>query len=147
MVVSRRDTRIDWARREDFQTVISAGCHNLGLNLLDLPPAKGAVVVDFAAQQAAADDELSEERTQFKTHFKGGRLATEQIVRLENGFPTTADEKLEYDRRQEANMKKLAEDSGFTVNRKAKAVKLKPNDPCQCGSGKKQKKCCGITAG
>lgn len=23
------------------------------------------------------------------------------------------------------------------------AKKLKRNDPCQCGSGKKQKKCCG----
>jgi uncharacterized protein YchJ len=46
-------------------------------------------------------------------------------------------------RRQEHNMRKLAEQSGFNV-RSEKTIKLKPNAPCQCGSGKKQKKCCGM---
>ena len=41
-------------------------------------------------------------------------------------------------------MKKLAENSGFNIARKKDAVKLRPNAPCQCGSGKKQKKCCGL---
>ena len=27
---------------------------------------------------------------------------------------------------------------------KPKAKKPKPNQPCSCGSGKKQKKCCGV---
>ena len=44
----------------------------------------------------------------------------------------------------QSNMKILAEKSGFTVARKAKGPKLKPNAPCECGSGKKQKKCCGM---
>jgi hypothetical protein len=47
--------------------------------------------------------------SQFKTHFKRGKLATEQIVRLDNGFPTTEDERQEFDRRQEFNMKKVSE--------------------------------------
>lgn len=41
-------------------------------------------------------------------------------------------------------MKKLAEHSGFNISRKKDAIKLRPNAPCQCGSGKKQKKCCGL---
>ena len=90
---------------------------------------------------------------------------TEQVVRLENGFPTTGErapcqaralvtvltggcdaehERKEFERKQEANMKKLAEHSGFNISRKKDAVKLRPNAPCQCGSGKKQKKCCGL---
>jgi uncharacterized protein YchJ len=34
--------------------------------------------------------------------------------------------------------------TGLNIARKSDKVKLKPNAPCQCGSGKKQKKCCGV---
>ena len=32
--------------------------------------------------------------------------------------------------------------AGFSKTKVNKAKKLKPNEPCSCGSGKKYKKCC-----
>ncbi len=49
-------------------------------------------------------------------------------------------EKLSYERRR------IAEDAGADKAEKRKPVrrkKIKPNEPCPCGSGKKYKKCCG----
>ena len=104
---------LDFASREDFQTIVSAGCHDMGINLVDVEGEKGSVNVHYptlaAAAKAAGTDDINEERSQFKTHFKGGKLATEHIVRLENGFPTTEDERKEFDRRQDFNMKKVRE--------------------------------------
>lgn len=103
---------LDFASREDFQTIISAGCHDMGVNLVDVGTEKGSTKVHYptleAAAKAAGNDDINEERTQFKTHFKTGKLATEQIVRLENGFPTTEDERKEFERRQDFNMKKVS---------------------------------------
>jgi len=82
---------------------------------------------------------------QFKVHFVGDRLLNERVVRLNNGFPTTQREADDYDRRQEINMQKLADSMGITVKRKQrdpKQVRVKRNDPCPCGSGKKAKNCC-----
>ena len=49
---------------------------------------------------------------------------------------------------------KLHKDKGFSslVKKapkaaKPKAAKVKPNDPCPCGSKKKYKKCCGVAGG
>jgi hypothetical protein len=148
---------LQFADREQFQTIISAGCHELAVHVGGgggggANNSKGAAHqarIHFPALAAAAaegGEEINEERTQFKTHFKGGKLATEQVIRLDNGFPATVDEKAEFDRKQEFNMKKLAENSGFNIARKKDVVKLKPNAPCVCGSGKKQKKCCGLVA-
>ena len=33
-----------------------------------------------------------------------------------------------------------------SIEAKAAAKKIGPNDPCPCGSGKKYKKCCGMNA-
>lgn len=43
-----------------------------------------------------------------------------------------------------SSVRQLAENSGFNIARKKDRVKYKPNAPCACGSGKKQKKCCGM---
>ena len=46
---------------------------------------------------------------------------------------------------QHADGKSFTRIGGSRKNEPAqkKAGKLKPNDPCACGSGKKHKKCCG----
>ena len=43
-------------------------------------------------------------------------------------------------------MQGLAQRMGITINRKEDAIgkKVKPNEPCPCGSGKKYKKCCSV---
>jgi hypothetical protein len=102
---------LEFASREDFQTIISAGCHDMDLKLDDVPEERGSAKIHFPALEAelkaAGKTDTSEERTQFKTHFKAGKLVTEHIVRLDNGFPTTDDERKEFDRRQDYNMKKV----------------------------------------
>lgn len=80
----------------------------------------------------------------YEVLWKQGKLLTEQIIRLENGYPTTAREKKIYDDRQEEAIQKLAKDAGITISKKkATGPKVKPNEPCHCGSGKKFKKCHG----
>jgi len=85
---------------------------------------------------------LNEQVDQFIVRFVKEKIACELIVRLTNGFPTTEREAREFDRRQEENMKKIADQAGITIARKKPAFK-KPgvNEPCHCGSGKKYKKC------
>ena len=73
-----------------------------------------------------------------------GTLRSEKVVRLENGFPSTKREDDEHGRREEEALQGLTDRMGITMKRKADTIgnKQKPNDPCQCGSGKKYKKCC-----
>lgn len=88
------------------------------------------------------------EHEQFIIRVIRGKLVQERLVRLANGFPTTERETAEFERREEANIQKLAKDAGITIGRKqdpAKAL-IGRNDKCVCGSGKKYKKCCGINA-
>lgn len=74
-------------------------------------------------------------------------LLNELVVRLNNGFPTTEREARLFEERQEANLQKLAKELlGADIQigkKKDQGPKVKPNEPCKCGSGKKYKKCCG----
>jgi preprotein translocase subunit SecA len=36
----------------------------------------------------------------------------------------------------------MAKEMGVTIKPKKGGIKVKPNEPCPCGSGKKVKKCC-----
>lgn len=66
------------------------------------------------------------------------------MIRLDNGFPTTKREKDAFEAKQEANMKILAQNLGIVIPKKKKeGPKLGRNDSCDCGSGRKYKKCCG----
>lgn len=114
-----KSCNLEFASREDFQTIISAGCHDMDLKLVDVGEERGSTKIHFPALEATLKAEgqtdVNEERTQFKTHFKAGKLATEHIVRLDNGFPTTDDERKEFDRRQEYNMRKVRPHSSVNV--------------------------------
>eukprot|EP00038_Savillea_parva_P009313 m.182674 g.182674 ORF g.182674 m.182674 type:complete len:517 (+) comp15600_c0_seq1:67-1617(+) len=91
---------------------------------------------------ATTDATLNRERSQFKVSRLNGRLIQEKVIRLENGFTTTQREKAEFELKQEASLKAMASQMGITIGRKADGVKVKPNEPCPCGSGLKFKKCC-----
>jgi len=87
---------------------------------------------------------ITEHSDQFITRFVKGKLLTEKIIRLDNGYPTTEREKKEFDDRQEENLQKLAQQVGITIGKKKPTgPKIGPNDPCTCGNGKKYKKCHG----
>ena len=65
--------RLEFASREDFQTIISAGCHEVKIRLADMAESVGSASVDFGAlktEAEAAGRTVSEERTQWKTHFR-----------------------------------------------------------------------------
>lgn len=87
----------------------------------------------------------------YNDRYVAGKLKTEKVVRLDNGYPTTQREKNDFDARQEANMRKLAGemfgDINMTVPRKKKeGPKVGRNDKCPCNSSKKYKACCGVGA-
>lgn len=102
-------------------------------------------------------EDLNEEIDQFIIRFVGGKLLSEQIVRLANGYPTTVREADEYDARTQQNeeiaiehikqMVSLTPQIGIANIAKkgsdGKKIKVKPNQKCPCGSGLKYKKCCG----
>jgi hypothetical protein len=56
---------------------------------------------------------------------------------LANGFTTTAREKKVFDDNQEFAVQQMAKTMGITIKPGKKGIKVKVNDPCPCGSGKK----------
>eukprot|EP00050_Salpingoeca_kvevrii_P013230 m.27457 g.27457 ORF g.27457 m.27457 type:complete len:479 (-) comp4775_c0_seq1:258-1694(-) len=122
--------------------VVWAGVENLGLNVLE----SGHSHFTGFAQMREAYNDLVMERSQFRVCYnKDGtsyKFKEEQIVRLENGFFTTTQEKNEFDAREEANVQAMAKSLGITMGRKTAGKKYKPNEQCPAGSGLKYKKCC-----
>jgi len=124
-----------------FKSLVWAGAHDLSLSFEDSTEHK--LNTGFAQMQTQYPD-LNEHTDQFIVRFIKGKLLTEQIVRLKNGYPTTEREAAEFDKRQEENLQKLAKEMGISIGKKKPTTpKLKPNEPCHCGSGKKFKKCHG----
>lgn len=127
--------------RADFAGgfMIWAGCFMTRLQVEDL-----VMSCDFGLTQKL-DPTINLERTQFKVWLNSqGKLTCDKVIRLVNGFPSTKREDDEHTRRQEALVDGLAKRMGVTVHRKESAIgcRVKPNEPCPCGSGQKYKKCC-----
>jgi len=119
--------------------MIWAGCFMMRLQVDDL-----VMSCDFGLTQKL-DPTINIERTQFKVWMNAaGKLSCDKIIRLKNGFPTTKREDDEHTRREEEKLNELAKRMGITVHRKEDTVgsRVKPNEPCPCGSGQKYKKCC-----
>ena len=118
--------------------MIWAGCALLRLQVGD-----DLMRCDFGLTQQL-DPTINIERTQFKVWYNSaGKLICDKVIRLKNGFPTTKREDDEHVRREEQKLEELGRRIGITLHRKDEAGnKLKPNEKCACGSGKKYKKCC-----
>ena len=126
-----------------FFLTVSA-VHDLSLSFDDAPEHK--LLTGFNEMKSQYPN-IVEDIDQFITRFHKDKLLTEQIVRLKNGYPTTEREAAEFDRKQEEAIQKLAAEAGITISKKKPTgPKVKPNDPCTCGSGKKYKKCHGSQA-
>jgi len=127
--------------KEHFSSgfMIWAGCFMMRLTVDDL-----VMNCDFGLTQKL-DPTINIERTQFKVWMNTqGKLTCDKVIRLKNGFPSTKREDDEHSRREDEKLQDLTKRMGVTVHRKEDAIggRVKPNEPCPCGSGKKYKKCC-----
>eukprot|EP01114_Cavostelium_apophysatum_P021498 TRINITY_DN751_c0_g3_i2.p1 TRINITY_DN751_c0_g3~~TRINITY_DN751_c0_g3_i2.p1 ORF type:complete len:272 (+),score=81.59 TRINITY_DN751_c0_g3_i2:183-998(+) len=139
-----QNLNVEYKSSDLLNTVVWANVHDLDLKFVDKPEHNSKH--GFAIEQQK-NPTIKQELDQFIIRFVKDSLLCEQIVRLDNGFPTTEREAKEFDRRQEENLQKLAQNIGITIGKKkATGPKVKPNDPCHCGSGKKFKKCHGTNA-
>eukprot|EP00928_Gymnodinium_smaydae_P071722 TRINITY_DN55226_c0_g1_i1.p1 TRINITY_DN55226_c0_g1~~TRINITY_DN55226_c0_g1_i1.p1 ORF type:complete len:378 (-),score=81.52 TRINITY_DN55226_c0_g1_i1:151-1284(-) len=123
--------------------MIWAGCFMLRLQVEE-----SVIKCDFGLTQKL-DPTINIERTQFKVWLNSqGKLTCDKVIRLKNGFPSTKREDDEHTRREEAKLQELATRMGVTIHRKEETIggRVKPNEPCPCGSGKKFKKCCQSTS-
>jgi len=75
------------------------------------------------------------------------KLVPERCVRLKNGFLSTEREADDWEQRNVVAREKYVDNflkkSGLNLGKSEKQRRL-PNAPCDCGSGKKYKKCCGL---
>eukprot|EP00053_Salpingoeca_punica_P019548 m.199129 g.199129 ORF g.199129 m.199129 type:complete len:496 (+) comp17679_c0_seq10:3413-4900(+) len=124
--------------------LVWAGCHDLQLSIKD----SGEAIATGFAQMKEEYHDLVEERSQFRIKYEKNsagdfKLMQNRIVRLANGFFSTAREKAIHEEREEAMLRNMAASMGITINKaKPQGIKCKPNEPCPHGSGKKYKKCC-----
>lgn len=130
-------TRFNFPNPEHFKMIVWAGCEGLEVCAGDKSIRTGLTEMSKEFQNLRPDID------QFKIHMRLGEIINERIMRLDNGYPTTHREAGEFDKRQEANIQKLAESLGITIhNKKQTGPKIGKNEPCPCGSGKKYKNCC-----
>lgn len=136
------------AKRDHFQQVVWATTQHLEVNVADNETAHKSGLHLVKQYNKVVDDRID----QFIVRFLKNKitlreeLREEMLVRLDNGFPTTEREAKDFDRRQEDNLQKLAEQllgENVKINKKREGPKVGRNDPCTCGSARKFKQCCG----
>jgi len=135
-----RGLTAEFSTRDFFQTIVWAGTHDLSIKFTDAE--EHNLIGTGYSQMKTLHPDLNEQTDQIICRFIKGKLASELVVRLQNGYPSTEREAKEFDIRQEAAIKQLAKEAGINIKRK---VEKKPgrNEPCDCGSGKKYKNCHG----
>jgi len=138
-----KQINLEYHEKEHFQSVVWAVVHDMNITFKD--DAQHNLVTGFSHMKQEIPN-IQEDLDQFIIRFVKDKLLSEQIVRLANGYPTTEREAREFDAKQEKLLQKLAQEAGIKIGKKKDTTKQKPNDPCACGSGKKYKKCHGVTA-
>eukprot|EP01101_Sappina_pedata_P004690 TRINITY_DN2029_c0_g1_i1.p1 TRINITY_DN2029_c0_g1~~TRINITY_DN2029_c0_g1_i1.p1 ORF type:complete len:332 (+),score=185.05 TRINITY_DN2029_c0_g1_i1:28-996(+) len=137
---------MDYQKRDMINSIIWAGVHDLNISIPDGAGGRELFKTGFAEMIPVYED-IREDFDQFIIRIVDGKMVSEQVVRLENGFPTTEREAKAFDEKAEKN--KLAADKhlrklvkSMETKHGSGAVKPGRNDDCSCGSGKKFKKCC-----
>jgi len=127
--------------------IIWAQVYDLDIQFLDKEPSLKTGYDHVKDQYTDINPEID----QFIIRYVQGKLTSEQVVRLTNGYPTTQREADEFDTQKEKNEKAAEEfvknrlkQAGITLGRKpaSSGGKVGRNEVCPCGSGKKSKKCC-----
>jgi len=136
-----KNLKVTYDNRENFQSMVWAGVYDL---LLHFQKENHTLKTGFD-EMVALHGELNPTIDQFIIRWISEELLIERVIRLDNGFPTTAREKKGYDDRQEETLQKLAKEAGITIGKKSEK-RIPPNSICpKCKSGLKYKKCCGKT--
>lgn len=130
-------------KKSEFGMLVWAGCEGIRTSFGD----DDTVIETGFSAASEKYASLNKERSQFKISEVHGKILEEPVVRLANGFTTTAREKAKFDLNQEAQMQVMAKNMGITIKPSKKGIKVKPNETCPCGSGRKFKKCCNSPDG
>jgi len=142
-----KDLRFRFAKKETFSQIIWGGVYGLDVSFLD---SEETLASGFEQMKLLYPD-VNDQTDQFIVRFVEEKLLTEQVVRLQNGFPTTEreakafDEKLVKEEQQrEEYMRNLVKFAAPKLGIKddTKRPKVGRNEPCPCGSTKKFKSCC-----
>jgi len=147
-----RKLETQFSTRTMLPNIVWAGVYDLSI-AFDDEPNTSPHLTGFDQMKPDYPD-LNPIHDQFIIRMLKGEIASEQIVRLANGYPTTEREAQEFDTSTEKNQKNAEEyiktrlkDSGITLGKKKPTgPKVGRNDPCPCGSKKKSKNCCADPA-
>ncbi|EGC32679.1 hypothetical protein DICPUDRAFT_95216 [Dictyostelium purpureum] len=149
-MTSRMNVTFD--TRTSLYSIVWSGVNDMKLFFQDEP--EFVHQTGFEQMKAQySNQELSFTVDQFTTRIIKGELLTEQIIRLANGHITTEREANEFDNNEDLNKKRaeefirkrLAENGVSLGTTGIKKPEQDRNDVCKCGSGKKFKKCCGVS--
>ncbi|MES1916027.1 MAG: hypothetical protein MHM6MM_007888, partial [Cercozoa sp. M6MM] len=133
-----------FSNRAHFHSVIWAGCQNVEVSVAGDDTFDAETLTTGFTELSQEYENLVFERSQFKIHFVRKHLFNDELIRLPNGFPTTRRERDEFERKQEEKIQAIAKRAGIRIHAREDAPKKGArNAPCDCGSGRKFKKCCG----
>jgi hypothetical protein len=137
---------IHYDNKDLLHSIVWCGVYDLQISFADNEP---GLLTGFEHMQSELSHlQLNSDIDQFIIRYLQGKLTTEQVVRLSNGYPTTDREANEFDTQKEKNeaaaeeyIKNRLAQAGITLGKK-QVKKVGRNENCPCGSGKKNKKCC-----
>lgn len=142
-----RKMKLEFKKKELLGSLVWAGVYDLSLSFRDSPD----VLESGFEQMKEQYPDINDQFDQFIVRFVEGKLLSEQIVRLKNGYPTTEREAAEFDAQQardeaarEEYIRKLVKFAAPKIGIKddSKRPKVGRNEKCPCGSAKKFKSCC-----
>eukprot|EP01139_Manchomonas_bermudensis_P005254 Amastigsp_a174837_577.p2 type:complete len:329 gc:universal Amastigsp_a174837_577:59-1045(+) len=141
--------RVLFSRREDFDRVVWAGTEGLCVSFADHGH---SIETGYTPMTVEHGPLLRRDIDQFIVRsLDGAAPICERLVRLDNGFPTTARERAAFEERQERNMREFAKrvygEDIQIPKKKRTTTKVLPNQPCPCGKAAKYKKCCANKPG
>lgn len=105
---------VRFASKDCFDNIIWAGTESLSLRFGNCDDTLETGYSQMLKQNA----NYNKERSQFKIQFIRDKLSNEDLIRLDNGFPTTKIERNEFERRQEQQLQEMAERMGITIGKK-----------------------------
>eukprot|EP00912_Choanoflagellata_sp_UC4_P001669 UC4_evm6s1059 len=97
--------------------IVWAGCEDFSVETLDTQDRLNTSFTEMKSKHP----NLVAERSQFRIKFEKGKdgkisLKQEKVIRLPNGFFTTEKEKAEFEAKQEATLKAMADSLGIKIN-------------------------------
>jgi len=107
--------KLQFGRLDYFHSVVWTASNDIELNVLsadgNMNMHLGIDVIHKKHPEAVIQDDTD----QFITRVIDGRLLTEKVIRLANGFPSTQREKDAWDARQERNMQAFMNSAGNSI--------------------------------